>query len=393
MPRRQPFQDGSPAPRVPSLSVMLLVLAVGLTLLLDYRSARRGEPAYVFGPTKGVTEAAEPPPVPLADLVKDSLAAAGFDPTTFVEDKDEAGRPRFRVPATLDTQADLGRAFEKRLQKSRARVAKKDKAESAERVEFVWTVRRGPEESALVVFDCPPPPKPVAKEVKRRPARPGLVALVIDDMGNSMAALEDVLSLNQPVTVSVLPYARYARQTAEAAYANGLEVLLHLPLESLDGQDLGEFTEGMITSRMNDLEITQALATDLSLVPHIVGVNNHMGSKFTAERRLMTTILPTIRERGLFFLDSLTTARSVAYEEALKLGLPAARRDVFLDADNDPARVRDRLLELFRVAQRNGRAIGICHPFVETLQTLKESFLLLDTFGLEAVPVSHLVRR
>jgi len=392
MPRGQPSQDGSPAGRFPSLSVILLALAVVLVLLLDYRSARRGEPAYIFGPAEGAVEAAAPPSVPLVDVVKDSLASAGFDATTFVEEKGEAGEPRFRVPTALDRQAPLGRAFEKRLQKSRGRVVKKDKLESAERVEIVWSVRRGPEESVLVVFDCPAP-KPVAKAAKRRPAPPGQVALVVDDMGNSLDALEDVLSLNRPVTIAVLPYTPYAKQTAEAAHANGLEVLLHLPLESLNGQDLGEFTEGMITSHMNELEITQALTTELALIPHIVGVNNHMGSKFTAERRLMSTILPTLRERGLFFLDSVTVGRSVAYEEALKLGLGAARRDVFLDADNDPARVRDRLLELFRVAQRRGRAIGICHPFVETLQTLKESFPLIDSYGLEAVPVSRLIHR
>jgi polysaccharide deacetylase 2 family uncharacterized protein YibQ len=392
MPKGQPLPEESQAGRFPSLSVILLGLAIALALVLDYRSAARGEPAYVFGPVEGAVEAAAPPGVPLVDLVKDSLAAAGFDPTAFVEDKDETGTPRFRVSTALDRQAPLGKAFEKRLQKNRSRVVKKDKVESAERVEFIWSVRRG-EESVRVVFECPAP-KPVAKkETKRRPARPGQVALVVDDMGNSLDALEDVLSLNKPLTVAVLPYTPYAKQTAEAAYANGLEVLLHLPLESLNGQDLGEFTEGMITSHMNELEITQALAAELALIPHVVGVNNHMGSKFTAERNLMATILPTLRERGLFFLDSVTVGRSVAYEEALKLGLAAARRDVFLDADNDPARVRDRLLELFRVAQRHGRAIGICHPFVETLQTLKESFPLIESYGLEAVPVSRLVRR
>ena len=393
MPRRQPFPDGSPAPWFPSLSLILLVLAVGLALVLDYRSASRGEPAYIFGPTEAAAEVETQPSVPLADLVKDSLAEAGFDAATFIEDKDESGRMRIRVPTELDRQGPLGKAFEKTLRKSRGRVVKKDEVESAGRKEFAWSVRRRPEESVLVVFDCPVPEPVAKKETKRRPARPGQLALVVDDMGNSLDALEDVLSLNKPVTVSVLPYTPYARQTAEAAHANGLEVLLHLPLESLNGQDLGEFTEGMITSHMNELEITETLAKELALIPHIVGVNNHMGSKFSAERRLMLTILPTLRERGLFFLDSLTTGRSVAYEEALKLGLPAARRDVFLDADGDPGRVRDRLLELFRVAQRNGRAIGICHPFVETLQTLKESFLLVESYGLEVVPVSRLVRR
>ena len=118
-----------------------------------------------------------------------------------------------------------------------------------------------------------------------------------------------------------------------------------------------------------------------------------MGSKVTIDRDMMRIILPPFHDRGLYFLDSLTSGRSVAYDEALRLGMPAARRDVFLDADGDGALAGERLRELFQAARRRGRAIGICHPFPATLAALKSDFPLVSVYGLEAVPVSRLARR
>jgi len=241
-----------------------------------------------------------------------------------------------------------------------------------------------------------PEPKsvPPAKEsVKIRPeaaAPRGKVALVMDDMGNSREALDDLLALGGRVTVSVLPYSPHSRETAEIAHRNGIEVLLHLPLESLNSQDSEAGTEGLIQSGMNGADVRKIVAEDLARVPYVMGVNNHMGSKVTADEALMRTILEPLREKGLFFLDSRTSARSVAYAVARDMGIPAGYRQVFLDADGTNGLVKERLLELFKLAQKDGRAIGICHPFPETLQTLKENFHLLKDYGLEAVFVSEL---
>jgi polysaccharide deacetylase 2 family uncharacterized protein YibQ len=118
-----------------------------------------------------------------------------------------------------------------------------------------------------------------------------------------------------------------------------------------------------------------------------------MGSKFTADAPLMRTLLAPLKDKGLLFVDSRTTAQTVAYDEALRMGIPAVERNVFLDADPDRSRIRDRLIELFKAAQKKGKAVGICHPFPETLQVLKSSFRLLEKYNLEAVPVSRLVQR
>jgi polysaccharide deacetylase 2 family uncharacterized protein YibQ len=194
------------------------------------------------------------------------------------------------------------------------------------------------------------------------------------------------------VSVAILPYASKAEETARRAGERGLEVLLHLPLESLNGNGSEEGTEGLIRTGMAVEEIRSLVSGELDRIPHVRGVNNHMGSKVTADLGMMRTVLEPVRERNLFFLDSRTTGRSVAYDVAVEMGIPAVSRQVFLDADGDDALIPERLQELFRIAQRDGRAIGICHPFKETLRTLREGFRGLKARGLEAVFVSELAR-
>jgi polysaccharide deacetylase 2 family uncharacterized protein YibQ len=236
-------------------------------------------------------------------------------------------------------------------------------------------------------------PEAARKEPTPRKAPRGEVALIIDDMGYSLDALDDILALGQPITISVLPYGPHARETAQLAHENSLEVLLHLPLESINDHEADADTEGMILSGMSPEEIVQSFETSLARVPFADGVNNHMGSKFTADTASMRALLAPIREKGLFFVDSRTTAHSVAYAEAIRMGIPAAERNVFLDADSDRRLIKSRLIELFKLAQKKGRAVGICHPFRETLEALKADFGLFENYGLEVVPVSRLARR
>jgi polysaccharide deacetylase 2 family uncharacterized protein YibQ len=226
----------------------------------------------------------------------------------------------------------------------------------------------------------------------RKPPR-GEVALIIDDMGNSLEVLGELLNLRQPVTISVLPYSDHAGETARIAHENNLEVLLHLPLESLNNHEAYPDTRGLILARMSREEIVQSFEDSLARVPYADGVNNHMGSKFTADRSLMRILLVPLRDKGLFFVDSRTTAETVAYAEAIRMGIPAVERNVFLDADADRGRITSRLIELFKLAQKKGRAVGIGHPFPETLEALKTDFRLFENYGLEVVPVSRLVHK
>jgi polysaccharide deacetylase 2 family uncharacterized protein YibQ len=240
-----------------------------------------------------------------------------------------------------------------------------------------------------------PKAKVIFKEKPGAKPKPpsGRVALVVDDMGNSLEALDEILALGEPITVSVLPYGEYAVETARIAHDKGLEVFLHLPLESLNNHESESSTRGLILSGMSPEEIRVLEEEDIDRIPFIRGVNNHMGSKVTADESLMRLILEPIKKKGLVFLDSRTSGKSVAYDVARSMGVPTAYRQVFLDAEGDGGRVKERLLELFRLARRDGRAIGICHPYAETFRVLKEDFRLLESYGLTAVFVSELAAR
>ncbi|MDH5468180.1 MAG: divergent polysaccharide deacetylase family protein, partial [Candidatus Aminicenantes bacterium] len=131
--------------------------------------------------------------------------------------------------------------------------------------------------------------------------------------------------------------------------------------------------------------------SDLEQVPYIKGVNNHMGSKITANRPLMNIILQRLMDRDLFFVDSRTSGRSVAYRVAQSLGIPSTFRNVFLDGSSQEEYIQKKLIELFRHAQKKGKAVGIGHPFKETLKVLKENLDRVNEFDLELVLVSQIV--
>ncbi|MDW7760228.1 MAG: divergent polysaccharide deacetylase family protein [Acidobacteriota bacterium] len=261
-------------------------------------------------------------------------------------------------------------------------------------------VEEAPRESPISLPQDVPAEKPEKKPespvvaVKKAPApRPGRVALVVDDMGHDLSALDVLIGLEERLTVAVLPDSRYAVQTAEIARKNGIEIILHLPLEPLNNQESGDGTEGIIRSDMSRMTIRRMMEDYLTRVPHIRGVNNHMGSRGTADNALMRLVLEPLKERNLFFLDSMTSPRSIAAATAREMGIPAATRSVFLDDGGDPLSVRDRLNELFRQARTHGIAVGICHPYPQTLEVLKERFRGLGELGLEAVFVSDIVSR
>jgi hypothetical protein len=415
MTKSSPPKNQPPWPAFTLVTATLVAAALVSALLLDYLGARKGERAYIFAaarkpavpapvPAAGPYEmrpsekpeakpAGKAAPVEIGDALVAGLAAAGVSEDAILALKDPQGRPFFEVEIPAALYASIEPALDKALKAASVRVVDKKRTEGADRAEVRWTLRRPPRQEAGLSFVLPAePPVIVAKEPGAKRAPRGQVALIMDDMGNSLDALEALIALGRPLTVAVLPYSAHAAETARAARANGLEVLLHLPLESLNGPEGLADTEGMIVTSMTAPAIVAAFEASYDRVPFVTGANNHMGSRFTAEPDLMRALLKPIKERGLFFIDSRTTAKTVALEEARAMGVPAAKRDVFLDADEDRGRIRGRLIELFQKARKNGRAVGICHPFPETLAVLKSAFHLVDAYGLEAVPVSRLVR-
>ncbi|MBT4769445.1 MAG: divergent polysaccharide deacetylase family protein, partial [Rhodospirillaceae bacterium] len=218
-----------------------------------------------------------------------------------------------------------------------------------------------------------------------------MITIVVDDLGLSLARSERVFALKPPLTLAFLPYAGKLAQQSRQALEDGHELLLHLPMEP----ENGDFDPGpralMIDSdrkkTLNDLQ------WNLGRFSGYVGINNHMGSRFTADRKAMKTVMGEVRKRGLLYLDSLTTNASVGPGLAREMEVPYAVRHVFLDNVISYNAIRDRLKDLEKVAREQGFAIGICHPHDATIQALSSWLKTLDQKGLVLVPLSSIVLR
>jgi len=231
-----------------------------------------------------------------------------------------------------------------------------------------------------------PPPPPAALAARSGGAR---VALVLDDLGHNMnATTRGFFELGVPLTVSVLPDQPKSKAVFEAAQEHGFPALLHVPMQPDGDADAGS---DPITIDMEPEHIAARINRLRERYPQFIGVNNHMGSRATADRRTMTALLGTLRQHNVFFLDSQTTARSLAPRVARELGMWCPRNDLFLDDGVKPSDdVAANLERLAALAKRRGVAIGILHPHAETLAALRIHVPRLQAEGVRFVTVESL---
>jgi hypothetical protein len=252
------------------------------------------------------------------------------------------------------------------------------------------------EEAALRPPPALPPP-PTAKPAWLRFAVPvpptgnrPLIAVVFDDLGLDRARTADATRLHGPLTMSFMTYAGDLGEQTEAARRAGHELFLHVPMEAVDRHaDPGP--HGLFTGLSRDENLAR-LRWGLGRVAGFVGINNHMGSKFTADVGSMMPVMEELRARGLVFLDSRTSPASAGIRLAVAYGVPHAARDVFLDDDQAPASIAKQLGRLEQVARQHGSAVAIGHPHDATIAALKAWLPLLAEKGLALVPVSAVVR-
>jgi polysaccharide deacetylase 2 family uncharacterized protein YibQ len=233
---------------------------------------------------------------------------------------------------------------------------------------------------------------PLAIRLRPTPPQGGAnarLAIIIDDLGNDRSASEAVVSLPFPVTIAVLPHLSFSAEIAEEAHRRGDQVLLHLPMQAESAAVEPEQAE--LRVGMSAEQVRSALAEMLDTVPHAVGVNNHEGSRATSDPALMAALMPALRERGLFFIDSRTTSATVAYDAAERSGVAAASRKVFLDDTQSQEAIREQIRLAASDALRGGAAIAIGHPHPATLAALAESVPMLESRGIRLVFASALV--
>jgi uncharacterized protein len=219
-----------------------------------------------------------------------------------------------------------------------------------------------------------------------------IIAVVIDDMGPNQKNARRAMTMPAPLTLSFLPYANDLTPMVTRARANGHEVLLHLPMEPINGKLHSPGPNSLLTG-LDDQEIGRRLTWNLERFKGYVGVNNHMGSRFTADPSAMAPVMAELKARGLLFLDSRTTPRSVGRRLALQSGVPLGRRDVFLDNERSATEVAAQLREVEDMARRNGSAIAIGHPHDETLDVLENWIGDLERRGFVLAPISTVIAR
>jgi hypothetical protein len=227
----------------------------------------------------------------------------------------------------------------------------------------------------------------------RAPAPSGgpRMAIIIDDLGWDLETAQALLTFEVPLSFAVLPNTPYRAVIAQEAQRRGRDVLLHLPMEPYNYPDVDPGQPALL-STMNAKELAAQIGAALQALPTAIGVNNHMGSRLTENREVMQSVMQQMKYHNLFFLDSRTTPNSLAYQVAREMGVPTAQRQVFLDNELDTTKIQQQLRHLATLAHARGSAIGIGHPYPETVRALRTFLPTLRQDGIEIVPVSQLVR-
>lgn len=222
-----------------------------------------------------------------------------------------------------------------------------------------------------------------------RPAgRPGEVAIVIDDLGMNTASARRLMALSANLTLAVIPWQPHSREIVIAGAANGAEVILHQPMEAHDYH--GRKMRGMLLTGMTDDQLRETLDESLNAYPGIKGLNNHMGSTFTENFHAMKIVTEELGRKGLYFLDSVTSASSVGRRAAATAGIRAYRRDIFLDNKPDYLYMLGMWERFIAMAREHGDAVLIAHDRRDTIEFLEKRLGDLKKQELTLLPLSRL---
>lgn len=216
------------------------------------------------------------------------------------------------------------------------------------------------------------------------------IAIIIDDLGNDFSYAEQTALLPGPVTCSILPFRSDTVVSAQLAHDADKEVIVHVPMQADNGFPMGK---GGLSVTMSSQQLQQQLLKDLNDVPFRIGFNNHMGSRLTQDQAAMTTVMRSAKPLHLFFIDSRTTAKTVAEKTAIDFHVPTLSREVFLDDQHNMAYINHQFHRLLAIAKKNGYAIAIGHPFSSTLDYLQFAIQDLKKTGVKLVPLSTLIKQ
>jgi polysaccharide deacetylase 2 family uncharacterized protein YibQ len=227
----------------------------------------------------------------------------------------------------------------------------------------------------------PSPPSTLKAAVRPK------IAIVIDDLGDKEKISQELLRSDLPITLAILPFTPFSKRLAAEAHRKGREVILHLPMEP-QGYPQVRPGKGVLLREMDEARLLWQLSKDIEAVPYITGVSSHMGSRLMEDSEKIRIIFSELKRRGLFFLDSRTTAQTVGLQVAHSVGLKAVERNVFIDNSSTEENIKEQLEQLIRLSLSSGKAIGIGHPHSSTIKSIKEMIPKMKEKGIEIVPLS-----
>jgi polysaccharide deacetylase 2 family uncharacterized protein YibQ len=377
-----------------ALPFVLVAMVLGTILVLRWTSSHVVRP--LMAPATSGSNA--PAPAPAGSVPSPEQVAAAPHPAIEVEEKEKPNPPVTETgsrvvvedpPTALDSNEPPPPAAVPRDPVIVAALSEPEAPRPVPRIDSAVESSHAVEPPPVHIRSSVPDWQRLAVAAPAAAGRPE-IAVIIDDVGLDRRRSQKVIDLPGPLTISFMSYAEdIARQEAEAR-GHGHEIMMHVPMEPLDGSlDPGP---GVLTDAQSATEIRQHLDADLAKFGGIVGINNHMGSKFTAFAPGMEVVMQDLRERGLLFIDSLTTEKSVGLAMARRYGVPSAARNVFLDDAGDLISVDFELGKLEEVARAKGNAIAIGHPRDATIAALSKWLPTLAAKGFVLVPVTAIVR-
>lgn len=222
------------------------------------------------------------------------------------------------------------------------------------------------------------------------PGGKGELAIIIDDFGYNSEPINAFVSIDRPLTFSVLPNRPYTLPAASRGVSSGHQVMLHLPMEPQDSKQQSEAQT--VTVSMSDREASDLVRQDMGAIPGLIGVNNHQGSRATSDKRIMKSVLTTVKAHGLFFVDSRTSSQSVAYDMARQLGVRTIANDLFIDNQSNVDYIKGQLRQAMGIATKKGHAVIIGHARLSTAMALREMIPEIESNGIRLVFVSQLVQ-
>lgn len=311
--------------------------------------------------------------------VESALLRSGYT-LDQIDVRREPGLLTYEVRGYIPSEAVLDR-LELRLQKQFPGIVDDRRPETGEVL-----IYRGGALACLLQFErreAPVEPPPV---IAGKPQ----VVIIMDDLGRSLDRAREVVNLGMPVTFAILPGEVYATDVALLAARSGYEIMIHLPMEphSYPATNPGE--DALLLGQ-SEKEIVSRVKAYFKKVPYATGANNHMGSRFTEFEAGMRAVLEVMHDKGMFFIDSRTTGQSVVKSVANQVGVPTAIRDVFLDNVAEVDAINLQIKKLVQLAEKRGRAIGICHPYPETVEALRQQSKYLRDGPIEVVFASKMV--